>query len=213
MNNGYFSPYGYCPFAGNINQRYGIEPEQINWPGPSQELEDAKRIRASVSCELDHTDEIDPTRQDLDPQSSRVVNQLGPWHTGYITFSGGVPVGGYADLTLYSNGRFNFNGHFHVSGAPSYNYSFAWAVKDARGNVYVFAHKGRLHGTFESGSRDDNWNKTGVKPEIAQNWLALQGWSWKWSAKVNINFGALVDSVVKAVAAGQAIAKVIQIFV
>lgn len=127
-----------------------------------------------------------------------VPTQLGPW-THSITFSGGVPVGGWANLTIFSNGAYNFSGHFHVSGAPSYNTAIVWAVKSKDGKdstVYLFTHSGRVHGTFESGSRDDDWNISGTNPAIAAGWTALtEQWSYRSRAQVNLAIGPLIDQV------------------
>ena len=140
-------------------------------------MEDARLARASVWVELS-----DRPAQASDEEgffhltgvsaAETLVraSQLGPWDTGYITFSGGVPVGGYSNLVLYPNGAINFSGHAHVSGAPGYDYSFVWAVKDSNvpATVYVFAASGRLHGTFESGSRDVI--TTGIRRQSYRHW-------------------------------------------
>jgi hypothetical protein len=125
-------------------------------------------------------------------------------------------VGGFANLAIYQNGAFNFSGHFHVSGAISYDTSFVWAVKDSNvpTTVYTFAHTGRVHGTFEAGSRDDDWGRSEITPAIAAGWNALErGWSWHWEARVNADFGIFLDDIIKVVAAGTAIANVVKIFV
>ena len=111
--------------------------------------------------------------------------QLGPWQTGYMTYPPGIPVGGYASLTLRSDGTYEFTGHFHDSGAPSYDDHFAWGVRASDGFAFTFAHRGHMAGTFEAGSRDDDWNVTGYNTDIAAHWDALQGWNWQWRADVN----------------------------
>ena len=111
--------------------------------------------------------------------------QLGPWQTGNISYPSGVPVGGYASLTLRSDGTYEFTGQFHDSGAPSYDDHFAWGVRASDGFAFTFAHRGHMAGTFEAGSRDDDWNVTGYNTDIAAHWDALQGWNWQWRADVN----------------------------
>lgn len=138
---------------------------------------------------------------------------LGPWDTGYITFPDGIAVGGFANLTLHRNGAYNFSGHAHVSGAVSYNWSFAWAVRDSNvpATVYVFATNGRLHGTFESGSRDHDWGESQVSPALAAGWPALERqWAWNWDARVNADFGVFLDQIIRVVAAGTAIGNVVK---
>lgn len=94
--------------------------------------------------------------------------QVGPLNTGYIAFNGGVPVGGFAQLTLFQSGNFNFNGHFHVSGAPSYNVGFAVGVRSSRGVLYTFLRSGHVAGTFEPGSRDFDWSVQEFRAVIAE---------------------------------------------
>lgn len=143
-------------------------------------------------------------------------SQIGPLHAGPVVFPSGVAVGGWSNLTLHRNGAYNFSGHFHVSGAISYNISFVWAIRDRspRPTIYVFAHNGRLHGTFEPGSRDSDWNKHEVNQALAAGWPIMEqtGYNWRWTARVNADFTPWLDGIIKAVAAGQAIARVVTIF-
>ncbi|MGH0944915.1 hypothetical protein ACQVTS_27720 [Bacillus mycoides] len=214
--------YGYMnPYYGSTPQNYrqqsynGIEQNQMNLLSQAladgkiiRELEEAKNTSASISHGFEQPSSILP-----DHQLVR-IDQLGPWHTGPITFKSGVAVGGYANLTLHRNGAFNFSGHFHVSGAVSYNVAFAWAVRDSKGVVYVFAHQGRLHGTFESGSRDSDWNRAEINPAIAAGWNDLErGWKWSWNARVNADFGVFLDDIIKGVAAGMAVVSVVKLIV
>lgn len=134
------------------------------------------------------------------------ASQLGPWNTGPIVFGGGTPVGGWGQLTLFSNGAYNFSGHFHDSGATSYDTALVLAVKSWSGTVYTFAHKGRVHGTFEAGSRDDNWGDSGTNPALAQGWGDLWA-SWRWEARTNLDIGPIISDVLQAIgAAGSVIA-------
>jgi hypothetical protein len=192
---------------------------QIGLRALSQELDDGKNIRASISRSFAPSYATDPAKPELGPPVEPALlvsegGQLGPWDTGYIVFDG-IAVGGYSNLTLYQNGAYNFSGHFHVSGAISYDDSLAWAVKDSNipPSIYVFAHQGRVHGTFEHGSRDDDWGKSEVLPAMAAGWAALQhGWSWNWQANLNADFGVFLDDIIRVVAAGMAIGNVIKIF-
>ena len=165
-------------------------------------LRDGRRQLVQVDNDRDWTSilaglEEQPAAVDSAPW---VAETLGPWDTGYIAFSGGVPVGGYSQLTLHRDGSYNFSGHFHVSGAPSYNTGLVYAVRSGNGTVYTFVHHGRVHGTFEAGSRDDDWGDSGVNPALAAGWADLSNsWSWHWSAAVNIDIGALVGGAVQAV--------------
>jgi len=138
---------------------------------------------------------------------------IGPFGTNYITFNDGIPVGGYASLTLHSDGTCEFSGHFHDSGAPSYDVELVWVIADSAGNAYTFTASGKVHGTFESGSRDFNWNQTKVNPAVAQHWAQLcAGWRYQWTAHVNWDVAAAVESVVNGLkAAGAVISAVIDV--
>lgn len=119
--------------------------------------------------------------------------------SGYIAFGGGVPVGGYSHIGLYSDGTAAFSGHFHVSGAPSYSYAMVWVIVDSINRPITIAHGGRLHGTFESGSRDDDWAYTERRDDVRMLWPTLSaGYSWHWRANVNIDLRAAVDSALQA---------------
>ncbi len=143
------------------------------------------------------------------PAPSEVSARLGPWN-GSITFSGGVPVGGWTNLTLFSDGSYNFSGHFHVSGAPSYNTALVWGIKSGAGTIYTFAHQGRVHGTFEPGSRDDDWGNSGNNPALAAGWADLwANWSWRWEARVNMDLGPLLDDVKNAMGVAGAIIAIV----
>lgn len=185
-----------------------------------QEQEERKNVRASVSGELARIAKHGQVEQDqlsrlagIFPLPTARADQVGPWDTGYITFASGVAVGGFANLVLHRNGAFNFSGHAHVSGAISYNFSLAWAVRDSNNpaTVYAFATNGRLHGTFEAGSRDHDWGRSEISPAIAAGWAALErGWSWRWEARVNADFGVFLDQIIRVVAAGTAIGNVVK---
>jgi hypothetical protein len=110
-----------------------------------------------------------------------------------------APVGGWSSLSIWPNGAFNFSGHMHDSGAPSYDYGVVWVFSSLSGTAFVFANKGRLHGTFEAGSRDDDWNQSGTNSVIADAWDDISaGYHWQCSAEVNMDLGQLIDSMVKA---------------
>ncbi|WP_261564410.1 hypothetical protein [Frankia gtarii] len=130
-----------------------------------------------------------------------------------ITFKGGTPVGGWMRLTLNSDGTYRYSGHLHVSGAPSYNDEVVVAVSAANGTTFTFSHTGRLHGTFESGSRDDDWNRSGYRHAIRDAWPALsRSWHSQSRATVNWDAAAAVNSVVSALrTAGAVVGTVIAI--
>lgn len=120
--------------------------------------------------------------------------------SGAIVFRDGVAVGGSSHLILRPDGTYRFTGHFHGSGAASYDTSFVWVVTSTSGLAFTFTHSGRTHGTFESGSRDDDWDNSGSNPAIADAWSAIsQGYHWQWNSSVNSDIGQLLDAAINAV--------------
>ncbi|MEV1203297.1 hypothetical protein [Microbispora rosea] len=126
-----------------------------------------------------------------------------------VTFSGGVPVGGWTSLTLYGNGTYQWSGHMHDSGATSYNISGVCVVRLSSGSAFVFETSGRLHGSFDSGSRDHNWSKSGSIPALSAAWRASSSYTASCKNSVKLNLAGTVDSALDAV--GYA-SKVIAIF-
>jgi hypothetical protein len=113
-----------------------------------------------------------------------------------ITFSGGVPVGGWANLTLYGDGSYNFSGHLHDSGFPSYNTGVVWAVRASNGTVFTFSNTGHVAGTISSGSRDHNWNISGVNPAIASTWESLnRGYNSQLRARASFDVVGLFNDI------------------
>lgn len=115
-----------------------------------------------------------------------------------ITFGGSVPVGGFAHLTLFPDGTVKFTGHLHDSGATEYNMSAVAAVKDDADFVYTAQHQGHVAGTFESGSRDDDWNEEGRNGDVAKHWPVLaMGYSTaKLDARANGDLVGLTNSLI-----------------
>ena len=144
------------------------------------------------------------------PPPPPLPEQLGPFSWNPIVFGGGVPVGGWAQLTLFRNGAVNFTGHFHDSGGTSYDMTCTFAVRASDGTVYTFTRSGRVHGTFEPGSRDFDWGDNPTNTAVAAGWANLvAGWSWQAKAGANVDIGALVDSAVKAVGQAAAVIAII----
>lgn len=147
-------------------------------------------------------------------KAAAVPTQLGPFNTGYIAFNNGVPVGSpNCSLTLHQNGSYTFQGHFHDSGATSYNGQFAWVITTGKGVAFAFSQNGHMAGTFASGSRNWDFNVNGTNPAIAANWNDLcASYHWRWQASVNLDIGSLLNSIVQALTTAIGIAvKVISV--
>ena len=118
---------------------------------------------------------------------------------GSITFKGGVPVGGNAAVKMWPDGNYQFIGHFHDSGAPSYNVAILFAVTGHNGYVLTFSHTGHMAGTFESGSRDNDWNNTGRNDYIRTHWAEFARAGWKGNAHTGLDVGSLWNSLKSAI--------------
>ncbi len=108
-----------------------------------------------------------------------------------ITFDGGVPVGGFAHLTLRRDGSYTFSGHFHDSGGVEFNVGLVWGIKDLANQLYTFQHSGHVSGTFEPGSRDDDWTIDSRNDVIAQHWSALAAGGSKGVLKASASLDLL----------------------
>ncbi|WP_067128000.1 hypothetical protein [Microtetraspora malaysiensis] len=126
-----------------------------------------------------------------------------------VTFSGGVPVGGWTSLTLYDNGTYQWSGHMHDSGATSYNVSGVCVVRLSSGSAFVFETSGRLHGTFESGSRDHNWSKSGTIPSLPTAWRASSSYTASCKNNVTLNLAGTVDAALEAVGYASAVIAIV----
>jgi hypothetical protein len=149
------------------------------------------------------------------PSVRQLPPQLGPFTWNPITFSG-VDIHGWGQLTLFSNGGYNFTGSFTDPDAWDYDDTLAWAVWSHTGVVYTFTHNGSMHGWadrwLEGGSDTDSWDNTGTNAAIAGGWADLcAGWSWHAVAGVNFDIGSLINDLEKIVGAATSIAKIIAV--
>ncbi|WP_194235900.1 hypothetical protein [Streptomyces sp. CB01881] len=116
-----------------------------------------------------------------------------------IVFAEGIPVGGNANLTIRDDGSLTFTGHFHDSGADEFNTQLVWGVKDAQNKVYAFQHTGHVAGTFEPGSRNDDWVIDSRSDQIADNWANIAANPTAHAeARVNADLINVTNSVIGA---------------
>jgi hypothetical protein len=129
-----------------------------------------------------------------------------------LTFESDVPVGGWADLTLHADGAWNFSGYLHDSGATSYDMGVAWVVKSggSSNTAYSFSETGHVHGSFEAGSPDLNWDKSGTNDAIKADWMHLVS-SHRDVVQLgaSLDIGPLVDDAVKAMGVVSAVVAVV----
>ncbi|WP_438022389.1 hypothetical protein [Sorangium sp. So ce233] len=135
----------------------------------------------------------------------KIVIESGP-----IVFPEGVAVGGWSNLAVFRDGAYNFSGHFHVSGALSHTVRIAWALRSNSGVVFMFGNEGRVHGTFEPGSRDHDWNISGRNDAIASAWSDLEaGWTARWDASAKFGFEDILKAVLGPLGAVREVIKVV----
>jgi hypothetical protein len=136
--------------------------------------------------------------------------------SGAIAFGGGVSVGGNSHATLFRNGTVEFSGHFHESGAVSHDVSLNYVIRGSRGTVFTLEVHGRVHGTFEAGSRNFDWDVNGGlnAAALAAAWDELSaGYYWTWTANATADWVSLLDGAIEDIKkygpmVGQAIALV-----
>ena len=113
-----------------------------------------------------------------------------------VTFRTGVAVGGWFDLALTSHGDISFSGHFHDSGADSYDMTMVVVLMTPDGLAYSITDQGRTHGTFEPGSRDHDWVKNAQSDLVAAPWEQFPRATVRGSAEASSLIGkALTDYI------------------
>jgi hypothetical protein len=100
-------------------------------------------------------------------------------------------------LTVSSNGAYDFAGHLHDSGFIGFSDSLVFAIESPSGVLYDFEHTGTMSGTIDKGSRDDNWNVSGIGSQIAANWADLEGASSYWDVNTNASLSSVVNGLVQ----------------
>ncbi len=111
-----------------------------------------------------------------------------------------VAADGWATLSVFSDGSYNFTGHFEATGAWEYNTSFVWALRSASGTVFTFADTGHIAGWAFPGSSTHDFNVSGKNPAIAAAWSDLQaGYSHQWGAKVDFDLAGLWSEIKTAI--------------
>jgi hypothetical protein len=117
----------------------------------------------------------------------------------HITFAGSTAAEGNIHVTLFSDGKYEFTGDMHDSGAAAYNFAVACAVFDSKNREYTFGQSGYIAGTFEPGKRDTSWDQTGINGYIADFWddfFGCGGTQFKWTVATNPDVVGLVATLI-----------------
>jgi len=129
--------------------------------------------------------------------------------SGPLTFRGGVPVGGWANVAMFPDGHFSFSGHFHNSGAPRYGVSVVVWIRSKTGRVFAFGISGKMGG-LTGGSRDWNFAINKLNSAIKAAWADLSaGWTGQCHSRVGVDVAGLWRDVKSgAQAVGEVVAVV-----
>ena len=91
-----------------------------------------------------------------------------------VTTPEGFPLGGWTEMSLYSNGNYVFKGSMEASGFTSYNYGLQVFIKAANGIILTAFHSGNVYGTDTPGKRDDPWEEVLNSDAIKYYWLSIR---------------------------------------
>jgi hypothetical protein len=121
---------------------------------------------------------------------------LRTWHRYWdVNFDGGVPVGGWVDITVNSDGTYHYQGHMHDSGFTSYDFTDVWALKPLTGGgpAAGFGASGHMAGTAEPGSRDFDWNQNGT--DLAVISAFRTGFTPSGKAAASLDIGGILSAL------------------
>lgn len=94
-------------------------------------------------------------------------------HKHQIVTPSGTGLGGWIELRVAGNGAYLFKGHLHGSGFDSYEFRIHVAVRG--GLVAVgFRKTGSVGGTTGGGSRNCDWEETGISSNLRKYWPDLR---------------------------------------
>jgi len=94
-------------------------------------------------------------------------------HTDVVT-DDGIPISGWVEMILQSNGNYTFHGSMRATGGPSYDYGLQVFVKAADDIILTAFHSGNIYGTDTPGSRDDPWEENLNSALIKSEWVSIR---------------------------------------
>jgi hypothetical protein len=121
---------------------------------------------------------------------------------------------GSSEIQLHRSGKVLWTGRFHDSGAVSYDYSVACALRDDAGHAYTLSHKGVIKGALAKGSRTSKWSQTKTSSNVKKFWAEINK-SGKVTCKAKVNWdikNALKEIVADVKKFGPIAAEVIALF-
>jgi hypothetical protein len=125
------------------------------------------------------------------------------YDSGSITFPDGIPVNGWVQLILMSNGHFRFNFHAHDSGAVPFNFCSLGVVAsgpsdDGRGfvdgaAVFGIRHAGVIHG-IDPGDRSNDITGEGDSGLLRLAWPWLRNGPFQTTMSVQDSLSDALSS-------------------
>ena len=94
-------------------------------------------------------------------------------HADVVT-DDGIPLGGWVEMILQSNGNYTFHGSMEASGFPSYNYGLQVFIKAADGIILTAFHSGSVYGFDTPGDRNNSWEENLNSPVLSAYWLSVR---------------------------------------
>jgi hypothetical protein len=94
-------------------------------------------------------------------------------HTDVVT-DDGIPISGWVEMILQSNGNYTFHGSMRATGGPSYDYGLQVFVKAADGIILTAFHSGNIYGTDTPGDRDDPWEENLNSALVKSEWVSIR---------------------------------------
>jgi hypothetical protein len=91
-----------------------------------------------------------------------------------VVTADGIPLGGWLEMILQSNGNYTFHGWMGASGIPSYDYGLQVFLKAADGVILTAFNSGSVYGTDTAGSRENSWDENLNSVLILSNWLSIR---------------------------------------
>jgi hypothetical protein len=125
-----------------------------------------------------------------------------------ITYNHSVDLGadaghiaGPVNLTITSDGSYNFSGQLNNSGASSYTVNVIVAAVSKKGMVFTFAGSqsigsGVVPFGLLGGSNNWDWNNTGNNAQIKENWADLAGGFVRYQGTADSDMGAIWNTLV-----------------
>ena len=121
-----------------------------------------------------------------------------------LTFDNGVALGGWATLTVYGNGQYEFSGDYHDSGLLPYTVNTVVAFRAGDGTVFTFTDSGTANGHYQTifgGSNDHSWDVTGTNPQIQADWANVQqlGSTAQLQNSASLNIGTIFNDIMTVI--------------